>query len=784
MRIRAALDGTDISYAVLIESLSIRQDSREAISTAELTLRDTAAMSARYDIARYDQDRYASAIEIREWQQLAISDQDTGQLLFAGFVLSIGREQESNRIRYKLAASDWGILFERTLVTQTWPANTPDSTIVTDVLAYVPGITAGTIVTQILNLGALEAKDQRIRDVLDQVCELTGSEWSVSYDGKLNYYRIGSVIAPFALSDSPNGTTTVAYQIENYENDFSDAANRVLALGGLGDRARSARRRRTGEPGAVRRTLRNRDRPQHHRRADRRVWARTEVAQRASPKPTITAALYRAGLGARHDGRRDVGRITAYRRVARAALACSSRSPRPTAQRAGGARAQSSNMPHVLGSRPPDLVYRLRRMQRPARPTGRARPRPSRRARSGATISLRAWRPCMSSVTSRRAPSGASIRPMLFSSTRSSQALPADGQRLDGGRADRRYRRPDPNVRLAPGSVTSTFCADGSVVTAKIPAGAITEPQIAASAVTANAIAANAVYAEAIQANAVTAIKIAANAVIAGKIAALAVLAGNIAADAVTAGTIAAGAVQVGDLAAGAVTAGTIAANAITADNIQAGVIDSTKLNTTEIKVGGGGSKPGKINVYDSSGTILVAQIGALDGGQYGGAFKVFAAAGTGYADAKIKCDTSGNLTITNASFTITASGYSIYTTPATFDSSYGSLALVAEGGTDKASHVSRGMVIYASGATVGALVRSPSGNWGELTLSSGGSPKMVISGQTGTVYAIGTIRSDSGFQVGSLAGINPPGGNVQYVKPGGATGLLWFSGGILVGLD
>ena len=175
MRIRAALDGIDISYAVLIESLAIRQDSREAISTAEITLRDTSAMSARYDIARYDQDRYASAIEIREWQQLSIYDQDTLQILFAGFVLSVGREQESNRVRYKLAASDWGILFERTLITHTWPNGTPDSTIVADALALVPELTAGTIVTQVTNLGAIEAKDQRIRDLLDEVCELTGS---------------------------------------------------------------------------------------------------------------------------------------------------------------------------------------------------------------------------------------------------------------------------------------------------------------------------------------------------------------------------------------------------------------------------------------------------------------------------------------------------------------------------------------------------------------------------------------------------------------------------------
>ena len=362
MRIRAALDGIDISYAVLIESLSIRQDSREAISTCELTLRDTAGLTARYDIARYGIDRYSSAIEIREWQQITLTDQDTGQLLFGGFILSIGREQESNRVRYKLAASDWGILFERTLITQTWPNGTPDSTIITDALALVPEITAGTIVTQVTNLGAIEAKDQRIRDVLDQVCELTGSEWSVSYDGKLNYYRIGSVIAPFALSDVPNGTSAMPYQIENYENDFSDAANRVLVLGGLTDAGEI--RSTANEPasqaryGLLSATVIDRNITDPQTAA---VWAQTEIAQRAFPKPTITAALYTPGLARGMTvgvTSVDYG-ISASLVLRSLALAIAA----PDRQRAGGP-GHVVKYTAVLGARPPDLIYRLRRMQR------------------------------------------------------------------------------------------------------------------------------------------------------------------------------------------------------------------------------------------------------------------------------------------------------------------------------------------------------------------------------------------------------------------------------------
>ena len=537
MRIRAALDGIDISYAVLIESLAIRQDSREAISTAEIMLRDTSAMSARYDIARYDQDRYASAIEIREWQQLSIYDQDTLQILFAGFVLSVGREQESNRVRYKLAASDWGILFERTLITHTWPNGTPDSTIVADALALVPELTAGTIVTQVTNLGAIEAKDQRIRDLLDEVCELTGSEWSVSYDGKLNYYRIGSVVAPFALSDAPNGTTTMPYQIENYDNDFSDAANRVLALGGLTDAGEI--RSTANEPasqaryGVLSATVIDRNITDVQTAA---VWAQTEVAQRAFPKPTITAALYAPGLA-----RGMTVGVTSVDYGISASLVLRSLQlaiAAPDRQRAGGP-GHVVKYTAVLGSRPPDLVYRLRRMQR--KPPDRTIVPPT---------------PVVpGSITGGSLAAGLGLIYIVAAKPTVWTQYPADATFFNT--ADRKlYRRiagndwtavvPTEDIegqiqthQLAPGSVTTTILADGSVVTAKIPTGAITAPQLGPGAVTGPAI----------QASAVTADKIAANAIEATHISAGSVTATALAAGSVTANAIAANAVIRGSLA-------------------------------------------------------------------------------------------------------------------------------------------------------------------------------------------------------------------------------------------
>jgi hypothetical protein len=344
---------------------------------------------------------------------------------------------------------------------------------------------------------------------------------------------------------------------------------------------------------------------------------------------------------------------------------------------------------------------------------------------------------------------------------------------------------------LAAGSVTANAIAANSIAATALQAGSVTATALAAGSVTANAVAANAIYAEALQANSVTAQAIAANAVTAGKIAALAVTAGTLAADAVTAGTIAAGAVRAGNIAADAITSGTIAAGAVTvgkigagavtqgtlaaeaviAGNIQAGSIDSSKLNATEIAVGAGGGKPGKIGVYDGA-LAKVALVGNLsDAGKfaYGIWAKVGAFGGSGYFNAKVYTDDNGNLFVNDATFSITGGGGTISTSPVTFDPIYGALALLNTSGSDKASFISRGLVIYSSSTAIGSFVRHPSlSSTSILSIVVPGSKLIQLDGSTGIV------RSDNGFGAGGSNGVT------EVMTVGGVT--LRFNGGIYVG--
>jgi hypothetical protein len=788
MRLRVAIGGTDVSASIHVDSAHIQQDSREAVSTCDLSYRAPAA--SRYGTARYGVGVYAAAV--REWDELVVWDQDTAGLLFAGFILSVQQAPQGREVRYELACSDWGILFERAVITQSWPAGTPDSTVITDVLAAVPQLSAGVIVPQVGDVGALEYKDARARDILDQICELTGAEWAVGYDGKLNYYRQGSIVAPFGLSDHPNGTSTIGYSLEDYASDFSDAANRILVLGGLTDagevRAAAEDLSSQAQYGVLSITLVERNLTDA---VTAGVWAQTEVQTRAWPKPTIKVVVWEPGLARGQTVEIEAAQYGLDTSLILRSLEIVIAAPDRRRPVSGHILKYTA----TLGWRPPDLVYSLRRMQRrPAQPTlAPAQPitpgsiDPGDFASGIAPVYLVSAKPTDWALYPADAVFLNTADNKLYRRTTNDWTAVVNAGEIEGQLQTSQF---------APGSITSTILADGSVVTAKIPAGAIQAPQIAASAVTANAIAANSIYSLAIQANAVTAQAIAANAITAGKIAALAIQAGHIAADAVTAGAIAAGAVNAnalaansvaaGKIAAGAVTSTTIAANAVTAGTIAAQAIDSTKLNAFEISVGGGGSKPGRFGVYDGAGS-LVALIGDLTGagvGAYGIWAKVGAFGGTNYSNAPFYTDTGGNLYLRQANLTITASdGSYIQTSPTTFDPTYGTIALnVVKAGDSSAALVSRGVVVRnSSGSAIGALVRDPSFSAGVLALwASGGAQNIVLSGQTGDLSAAGAATIGGLCRAGSFAKTGGSVGVDEFMTIGGVN--LRFQGGLYVG--
>lgn len=577
MKLRCSIGGYDVSDVALVEGATITQDSTQAISTADISLFEYYGES-RYDHARYDESDFEYQWDVQEWMEIFLFDQDTNATLFGGFVLTITNALDGPHVRMQIHAADWGILLDRRVITQTWPDGTPDSTIVEDLVRQVPELSAGTIVTQVAQLGAIEVKDQRIRDILDDLCQLTGGEWNVGYDGAVNYYRQGSIVAPFGFSDVPNGTTLQPFQPETIGADFAEGANRITALGAV-----------TG--GTELATTVNEISSQHqygilsvtlvdrsiNDQATLDLWAQTQLALRAWPQPTATLSYFTPGLTRGMTVSVEAGKYGVFADMILRSLRIVIMAPDRTRVPVAGHLLKYTAQ---LGSRPPDLVYALRRMQRrPVDPT----------------ISPPATIP-PGSITGGDFASG--IAPVYIVDRKPAGAewaqYPADAVFLLT--TDRKlYRRIPGNDwtavvstsdiegqlqthQFAPGSVTTTVLADGSVVTAKIPAGAITAPTIAIGAVTPSAIADGAVITAKIPAGAIAAPQLAASSVTANAIAANAVAAQNLQAGSVTANAIAANSVSAAALQAGSVTANAVSAGAITATALAAGSVTANAI--------------------------------------------------------------------------------------------------------------------------------------------------------------------------------------------------------------
>ena len=232
-------------------------------------------------------------------------------------------------------------------------------------------------------------------------------------------------------------------------------------------------------------------------------------------------------------------------------------------------------------------------------------------------------------------------------------------------------------------------------------------------------------------------------------------------------------AAQIGTVNASAIT-GTIAYNQIGSINAatitvnqigdsQISGISGGKINAGAINVGGGGGMPGMLQVYNGSGAVI-AQLGSLSTGGYGGWFQIFGAGGSGYSTAKLYTDTGGNAYVNNVNFTVTAGGTTITMSPVTVDPTYSSGAVQVINGSDKTYVVSRGIILYSGSTVIGSLDRANGGAWAELVVGS------IFLNSGGT----NLCRADGGFGVAGNTG------QTETVSISGVS--LRFMGGIYIG--
>jgi hypothetical protein len=235
------LDGVDATANCRLQDTRISYDSSRRITTATITVMahsGVASTGARYDAARYDGDAYSLAAG--ELPLCTILDgRDGVTKLFEGQAYAMTLEQSDGKgleVFYRLEMNDYAAWLDRAVCwggfTLTLPAS--DAEIVQALVGhFCPRIDSAADVAEVVpTIQAYDWKNKTARQVLDDMAALAGAEWRVDFDAVLHYgLAADAPEAPFALSTSPNYTTTFPVNVSGYKRDFSNPVNRCYVRG-------------------------------------------------------------------------------------------------------------------------------------------------------------------------------------------------------------------------------------------------------------------------------------------------------------------------------------------------------------------------------------------------------------------------------------------------------------------------------------------------------------------------------------------------------------------------
>jgi phage-related protein len=179
-----------------------------------------------------------------------------------------------------------------------------------------------------------------------------------------------------------------------------------------------------------------------------------------------------------------------------------------------------------------------------------------------------------------------------------------------------------------------------------------------------------------------------------------------------------------------------IATSGIGQTKIQAGAIDTLRLTTGNLDVGGGGSKPSQFRVFDFFNS-MIGWIGQ-DGGFVGGWFKQIYIGGANAFGAQIQSNSSGQTSIVGATFSLQSNGVMTVMNNGIAGGAFSGVVVSDTSQNNPVVLQPGGIHIWSSYSFGTRVLLNGSGSGGSLFLlyDNANNQRINISGQTGSVRA------------------------------------------------
>lgn len=189
----------------------------------------------------------AANLAIQEEVDVIIQDSASNRI-FGGLSSMVDGWVEGRSRWWDVSCQDYTILLDTTIVLASYPAGytydglSGDQAIIANLFEQaVVGLTGGssaseiearTYVGQALSgTAAMTFNYVTLREAMATICGYTGWNYYVDYEKHLHYYFREDVAAPYNLSSSPNGSTTLGYRNLKWKRDGTSIRNFYLMFG-------------------------------------------------------------------------------------------------------------------------------------------------------------------------------------------------------------------------------------------------------------------------------------------------------------------------------------------------------------------------------------------------------------------------------------------------------------------------------------------------------------------------------------------------------------------------
>ncbi len=152
--------------------------------------------------------------------------------IFAGYMATpiytlTGIERE-----IQVQAQDYTTRLRSTIANTAYTAGQTDQSIVKNIFAkYRPDINTDNVNNTFASMPAISFPVHSLEQFLQRVVKISRAVYRVDYFKRLFYGAVGQVVAPFNLSDVPDGVTTFGYENVSFSPDAAGLADKVWVVG-------------------------------------------------------------------------------------------------------------------------------------------------------------------------------------------------------------------------------------------------------------------------------------------------------------------------------------------------------------------------------------------------------------------------------------------------------------------------------------------------------------------------------------------------------------------------